>query len=417
MSIAEGVQARVSYKAYASGAITDNALAVSSSDLGTSGAQVLRRVESTLELKAQSFPSEEIREDQQIVDSRQGSMFVEGSIRGELSPLTYKDLFEASFRGTWAAAVTASPSDFTSIAADNSSSTFILAGGNPVSKGFHVGMVVRYTTLSDSDNNSKNFVILAFGGSNNRTITVYPAPDTMTADSSFTMASIGKSLILPSTQATNVNRKFGIEHYHADLDMYKLFTEVRFGGFNINMPAAGNCTVEHMVRGRWQEEATGGSAPFFASPTAETTTGIFNAVNGLLRVGGTVVGVVTGLTINMNRNPESNPVVGQKFHPEIHIKRAIVTGQITAQLKDGTYFSQFRNETEVDLLAYLTTTVAVDTPANVFYLPRLKFTGAANPLTGEAAQTITLPYEALRYVGSGAGIPSTTIQIVDTEVV
>jgi hypothetical protein len=53
--------------------------------------------------------------------------------------------------------------------------------------------------MSDTDNNSKNFFITGFGGTSNRDISVYPAPDTMTADTTFSLATVGKSLIVPSS--------------------------------------------------------------------------------------------------------------------------------------------------------------------------------------------------------------------------
>lgn len=147
MSIGEGVQARLAYKKYASGVITSNALAVSSTDLVATGAQVLRRTQSTLELKADSYPSAEIREDQQVVDDRQGSVYVDGSVSGEWSPGTYADLFEASFRGSWAAAVTASQTDFTSAALD-AAGTITFAAGDPVAKGFRVGYPIVFANLA-----------------------------------------------------------------------------------------------------------------------------------------------------------------------------------------------------------------------------------------------------------------------------
>lgn len=413
MSIGEGVQARLAYKKYASGVITSNALAVSGTDLGATGAQVLRRTASTLELKADSYPSAEIREDQQVVDDRQGSVYVDGSVSGEWSPGTYADLIEASFRGTWAAAVTASQTDFTSAALD-AAGTITFAGGDPVAKGFRVGYPIVFAGLATAGNNGVNFTILGFGGSNNRILTVFPAPITETADTGFTVVQVGKSLILPARQTDNVNRKFAFEHFHPDLGsgLYKLFTECRIGGFKLNLPATGNCTIENMARGRFME--TGSAGAFFTSPTDETGTGIFNAVNGLLRVGGSIVGVVTGLQVNMDRQLTSTAVVGQKFHPEIHVQKANVSGQITAQLTDGTFFDDFKNESEIDLLAQVVTGSAVNASANIIYCPRIKLSSVSNPLQGEAAQTITANYTALRYVGSTPGIPSTTIQIADT---
>ncbi|ODM71678.1 phage tail tube protein [Bradyrhizobium elkanii] len=417
MSIGEGVQARLAYKKYASGAMIENQLANSGTDLGATGGQVLRRTQSTLELKSNQNPSAEVREDQQVVDSRNGPYWVDGSISGEWSPETYADLFEASFRGTWAAAVTGTEADFTSAALD-SAGTITFAAGDPVAKGFRVGYPISFTGLATAGNNGVNFVILAFGGSSNRTLTVFPAPITESADTAFTVTQVGKSLILPKRQVDNVNRKFAFEHFHPDLaggGLYKLFTECRVGGFKLGMPAEGNCTIEHMVRGRFME--TGSAGAFFTDPDPETDTGIFNAVNGLLRVHGSAAAVVTGMTLDMDRQLTGTAAAFQKFFPEVHVQKAKVSGTLTLQLTGGTTFDDFKNETEIDFLGQLLTGSSANADSNIILCPRIKFGSAGNPLQGEAAQIVTANFTALRYVGSGAGIPSTTIQICDTTLV
>lgn len=414
MTIAEGVSGQLAYKAYSTGVISANSQPTSSSDPGASGAQILRRVSSTLNLKKDTYQSNEIISHRQITDFRHGKKMVDGAVSGEFSGLTYRDFFEAACRGTWAAAVTATVTDFTSVACDNSGSTITLGGGNPVTKGFRAGMVVQFTGLSDTDNNSKNFLILSFGGSNNRTMTVYPAPDSMTADTTFTMAQIGRRLIVPSS--SHVSRKFGIEHYRQDLDIHQFFTECRCGGFKLALPATGMATVEFPFMGRDMETASSGSSPFFTSPTAATTSGIFAAVNGLLVVGGTAVGVVTGLTIDMNLSPSADAVLGQNYVPEIFLGRANVTGQVTALFQDLTMVNYFKNETEVGILAYLTATSAVDAPAVTLYMPRVKFGGADVQMSGEGSQPITMPFQALLSTSteSTSGIAATTFQICDT---
>ena len=240
------------------------------------------------------------------------------------------------------------------------------------------------------------------------------APDSMTADTSFTVAQIGRRLIVPSSG--HVSRKFGIEHYHQDLDVFQFFTECRSGGFKMALPATGMATVEFPFMGRDMETGSAGSAPFFTSPTAATTSGIFAAVNGLLLVGGTAVGVVTGITMDMNLNPTADAVVGQNFVPEIFLGRANVTGQVTALFEDLTMINYFKNETEVAILVYLTATSAVDSPAVTLFLPRVKFGGADVPMSGEGSQPITMPYQALLYNGTEAstGIAATTFQMCDT---
>lgn len=413
MSLAEGVQARVAYKAYSTGVITAGTLPTSSSDPGAASAQTLRRVSSSLKLEKETYQSNEIRPDRQIADFRHGVKRVTGGLSGEYSPGTYWDLFEAALRGTAAAAVSGSQSDFTSVTADNTASTFTFSGGDPVTKGFRIGSIIRFTNLLDDDNNSKNFLITGFSGASNRVMAVYPAPDTMTADSAFTVAEIGQSLFMPASSF--VSRKFAFEHYFEDIDIARLFTECRVEGFNIQLPPTGLATVDFSVMGRDMEVYTAGSAPFFTSPTAADTNGIFAAVNGLLQVGGSTVGLVTGLNIQLALNASSDPVVGQSFVPEIFLGRANVSGQATVMLQDATFINYFKNETEVALLAFLTSNTDDDSPAASIYLPRIKFGDADIPLDGEGGQIITMPFQALKYASAGGGIEATTIRFHDTQ--
>jgi hypothetical protein len=416
MPLAEGVQARVVYKAYATGAITSNSQPVSATDPAVTGGQVLRRVSTNLELAKDTYTSAEIRADRQIGDFRHGVKRVTGSISGELSPLTYADLVEAAFRGTRAAAVTKSNTELTSAAADSTTSKFTFGGGNPVTEGFRVGMIVRFTNMSDAGNNTKNFLITSFGAANNRDMFVYPAPVTQGADVAFNVASIGKTLFVPSTGF--VSRKFAFEVYHEDLDIARLFTECRIGGVNWNLPATGINTIDLTVMGRDMESYSAGSAPFFTAPSVATTTGLTAAVNGLLRLGGAAQGVVTGASVNLSLNPQSDAVVGQNFVPEIFLGRANVSGQLTAFFESMTLSDIFKNETEATLQLYLTATNDVASPAMAITLPRIKLGGASLAVQGEAGLTLTMPYQALKYetAVATAGIENTTIYIADTEI-
>lgn len=413
MSLAEGVQASLRYKFYSSGAITSNALADSASDLGTSGAKKLRRVSSTLKLAKDTYQSNEVRSDRQISDFRHGKRSVTGSISGELSPGTYFDFIEAALRGTKTSAVALSETDLTSAAFDASASTVTFGGGNPVSLGLRIGHIVRFSNLATTENNSKNFLILGFGGASNREVTIYPAPTTETADTGFNVTTVGKSIFAPSSGF--VSRKVAVEAYHEDLSISRLFTENRVGGFTMQLPATGMGTIEIPMMGRDMEVYSGTDAPFFVSPTAETSTGIVAAVNGLLRVGGSTVGVVTGMNVQLNLNASADGVVGQNFVPEIFLGRANVTGQLTAFFEDETLINDFINESEISVLAYLTTSNDAAAQAMSIYLPRVKLSDADLQMQGEAGQSITLPFQALKADGSTAGDEATTIFIADTE--
>lgn len=419
MSLAEGVSRSIIYKQYATGVITANTQAVSATDPAVSGGKILRRVSSTIGLKKDTYQSNEVRSDRQIQDFRHGVKRVSGSISGEMSPATYFDFIEASLRATKSSAVSLSNTGLTSATSDNTTSSFTFGGGDPVALGLRTGDVIRFTGLAATANNSTNFLITGFSGGSNRTVSVYPAPTTdAVADTTFSLTSngaTGKAVYAPSSSFTS--RKFAFEVNSSDLDQSELYTECRIGGFNLQLPATGMGTIEIPVMGRDQEIYSGASAPFFTSPTAATTTGCIAAVNGLLRVGGSTVGVVTGMNISLNLNPSSDAVVGQNFVPEIFLGRANVTGQMTAFLQDATFLNYFKNETEVSVLAYLTTSSAAAAPAITVYMPRVKVGGADVGTTGEGGQSITMPFQALKADGLTAGDEATTIRIVDTEAV
>src|SRR5580765_8990573 len=113
MPLAEGVSARIVYKFYTSPVIVPGVPAVTATDPGATGGQILRRVASTLEFTKDTYQSNEIRSDYQIADFRHGVRRVAGNVSGELSPHSYQSLFEASLRGNWTPAVSSSNTTLT----------------------------------------------------------------------------------------------------------------------------------------------------------------------------------------------------------------------------------------------------------------------------------------------------------------
>lgn len=412
MSLSEGVSASLRYKFYSSGIIQSNTQPSSVSDPGATGGQLLRRVSSTVNLAKDTYQSAEVRSDRQISDFRHGVKRVTGAISGELSPGTYWDFFEAFCRGTEGAAIPLSDANFTNVTASSVTSSFTFGSGDAISLGYRVGDIIQFTNLSEALNNSVNYLVTAMTAT---VLTVYPAPTTMGADSTFNVTTVGKSVYAPSTGF--VRRKFLMEAYHEDIDISRVFTECRVGGLNFGLPATGMATIEIPVMGRDMEVYSDSNAPFFGSPTAETSTGIFAAVNGLLKVAGTTVGVVTGITMAMTLSPSSDAVVGQNFVPEVFLGRVNCTGQATIMLEDSTFLNDFKNETEISILTYLTTSSSPSAPAMSIFLPRVKFGDANVGMTGEGAQIITMPYQALKSTAAEAttGIPSTTVRFADTQ--
>lgn len=412
--LSESIAERLSYKFYASADIA-TAEATPASDPGAASAQQLRHTPGlSLTLAKDYYRPNEKRADRTTAMGRHGMKRAPASIPGLLSPNTYSDLFEASLQGTWGAGLSLSESDFTSVTADNTTSKFTFSGGNPVTRGLLIGDIFQFASLLDTDNNGKFFLITGFGGSSNREVSVYPAPDTMTADSAFTLVS-EPSLYRPI--ASHVRRKIAVERYNSDSDLAELYTEGRVGGFDLSVPPNDNASVTFNALFRNRVKYTAGSAPFFTSPTSPTTTGILSGVNGFLMVNGVSQGIVTGLTVSAAMQLALPAVIGSEgLGPDILLGEMDVSGNFSALLNAHTLSDLFDDETETSLLLWLKATSAVDTPGMSIYLPRIKLNSAGRSDGPELAQVESFDFTAASYEGSAVGVPLTVCRICDTEV-
>lgn len=412
MTIAEGSAASLRYKKYTTATMAASSIADRSSDPGNTAGQVLRRVSVGLQLRKNATRSQEIRTSRQVVSSRHTSARIEGSFSGELSPGTYFDFIEAVNRDTRAAFTAKSESDYTSLAADEGDSTLTLGGGDPVADGLRVFDVIQITGASVAGNNQQ-YVILGFSGGSNRVMAVYPAPADMTADTAFGLTRIGRST--EAAASAHVKRKFLFERYNEDLDLSRIYEENRITGLRLGVPAEGNATLEVMVMGRKRVTLTGGSAPFFGSPTAETTTDVVNTLTGFVYLNGARVGLITSIQLNATLSADAPRVLGQAFPPDILLGTLDVNGEVGFLLDDAdTAATIFENETEVALGFMLTAGAFATGHCISVYMPRVKLNSGDENVQGEGSQQVQCQFQALQYVGSTAGVPTTTIRVLDT---
>lgn len=410
--IAEAKTERLVYKLYTDATYNSTTEPVMATDPAATGGQYLRHVSHTLNLTRDQYRPNEKRVDAQRPMGTSGSKTFAGAINGFLSPGTQADLFKGVFRNPWTAAVTASEADFTSATFDSTASTVVFAGGNPVTKGYVVGGFMNFTNLATAANNSTNFLILAFGGTSNRTVTLFPAPTTETADTAFNVTSVGKILTNPSSGLTDY--KFAFEWYNPAADFSRFGSECRMGGFDLAAPVNNNVTLNFNVMGRNRTVLSGASSPFFTAPTAETTTDIPTAMQGLLRLNGSTLGVCTTSSIKVNLNPQAAKVVNSAgLVGAVFLEDFMLDGDFTSFIDGSTLFDAYDNKTEMEFFCYYPTSNAIAAPAHVFYMPRIRLTGCVE---GETAggKTAACTFEAGRYSGATAGVASTTLQIADT---
>lgn len=403
----------------------------------TAAAQILRRVSSDIALKKATYRSNEIQPDRQIHDFRHGVRSVSGVVRGELSPLTYKSVFNQVLAGTFTAGVSdiSDNVDVTPASAGNPGTAAIIVNTTSVNfqtAGFRIGDVINCTGFSAgaAANNNRNLRItgITTTSTTNDTLQVGPAPnnavgstveqqanttevlvaaDDASTGMGVTITVIGKKLVTP-TPGNLVDYSFAIEHWFTDVLQSELFIGCRASRMQIQLPPTGLGTIDFDVMGKDMQLNQGGpGVPYFASPTAITTTGITASVNGIMRVNGVDYAIVTGLNFTINANYTTEAVVGSNTTPYLFPGWQDITGQLTALFPDEKLQTSFLNEQLIDMQVLLTLNNNVNTDFLSFYWPSIKLT-SANKDDKPGAIVGTYGFQALHNVAADGNASSTT---------
>jgi hypothetical protein len=325
-----------------------------------------------------------------------------GNIDGELSTQTYDDFIEAAMRGTW---TSGSTTGSISLSANSGTSSIDRATGSFLTDGFKVGDIVRATGFAGGGavNNNVNYRITALTAT---VMTVSPAPTTIAAAAGVTVAVQGRKLLVGTTK-----RSFTIEHSYPSIDATERFDGCRIGGFSLRIPPNGMVGISFPVMGLSTTLLAGASAPYFTTPTAETSTQILSGATAAVRVQGADTLVATALEFNLSNNLSNAPVIGSSSMPDIFYGRTVITGSFSAYFESNAYYTAFLAETEVDIATALWTVDA--TPASFMNLvaTRVKLMSPQKTVTPNGGIVATFPFQSLRKVG-GAGTTSDTTSLM-----
>ena len=399
MAIATGVNKRVTYKAETTWGTA----------AGASGGQVLRRVTSSFNLEKESYQSGEIRTDYQVQDMRHGVRTATGSISGELSPGTYDDFLAAAVAKDFAAITLGSAVSCT-VTVAGSTYKIIRSTGSWITDGVKVGMVVRATGLTATADNNKNLLVSAVTATDLTVIPLNGAALTAQATgTSVTITAPGKQAYAPTTGHTD--KSFTVEEWYSDIAQSEVFTGLKVNTVSMSIPASGLVTCDFGFMGK--DLAQTGTSAYFTAPTAQGTTGIFAAVNGVVIVNGVAVALVTDASINIARNLQNATVVGSNSVADIFEGRIAVDGSFSTYFQDATFRDMFNNETEVSLALAITTSNAANADFMTVVLPRIKVNSNTRN-DGESGITASHNFTAL--LGTGAAPVSTTIAFQDSSI-
>lgn len=374
-------------------------------------AQLIRRVESSLDLTKETYQSNEIRPDFQIADFRHGVRRVDGSINGELSPKTYSDFFAASLKRLFTTGVSAAGASIT-IAGAGPTYTVPRAAGSYLTDGFKVYDTIRLSVGTlNAANINKNLLIVGLTATVATVIVVNGSA--LVAEgpiATTTVGVVGKKTFTPITGHTD--ESFSIEHFYTDLAQSEVFSGCKPSTIAVELPPTGLATCNVSFMGK---DIVTAASQYFTSPTALTSTTVLAAVNGVVRVGGATVANLTGLSINIDSPQTGEPVVGSNTVPAMYPGRVNVTGQFTAYFDSVTLRDVFINETEIDLAGVFTENNTASAGFVSFAMPRIKV-GSASKSDGETGLIQTFSFQALLNTAGGTGTTTeaTTLVIQDS---
>lgn len=389
MAIAQGINKQVSIK-------KQTVLGTAASG---SGGQILRREQSTNNLKKDTYANNEIASHQQSTGKTHGLRSVDTALNGVLSAGTYSTVIASVLRDDFTAVTSLTG---LALAVGGTAGAYTLTGtGLLVSGGFKIGDVIRISVATglNADCIGKNLLITNI---TNTVITVKTLNGSTMTTGSGTAATIalpGKKSVVPITGHTK--DYWTVEDWQSDISQSEVYSDVMFGKLDIGLPSTGNATLA--VTGVGLNRTTG-ITRILTTPTAETSSNPLAAINGVLIVNGAAITNITGLTLAIDGKAAGmGAVVGANVAPDIQRGSIEVSGSFTAFYQDAVLSGLFDAATQVNLVAVIEDNTTASSDFVSFNLSNITLDGDGKD-DGDKAIVRTYPFTARINMAGGAAL-------------
>lgn len=368
-------------------------------------AREIRRVTASFQGEKDAFASNEIRTDQQMVDSRHGTRRSTGALAGELSGSAYDLLISAAVRRDFSAGATTGA--VITIAA--AVGTFTRSAGSFVTDGFNVGTVIDSSGFTSAGNNGLFYIF----GMTATVLSVAPLQgQTMVVEAegdSVTILEKGQKTFVPSTGHTDDS--FTVEEYYPDVSpvISRTFLGEQVNSMALSLAPNAMVTCNFDFLGKDAEAPT--AVEYFTSAVAVGDEGTYAGQDGFCFVNGASNGKLTSLNITLNANIQQEAVLGSNSIGAKARGKVMGTYDATVIFDADDFLNFFNDETEINIGYVLMS--ADNTQAFAIYLPRAKVNSATTD-DGEKVIILSISGEILKYVGAAVGVNQTTIQFQDT---
>lgn len=401
MAIAQGINKQVAIKKQTA--------------LGTpatgSGGQILRREQSTNNLKKDTYGNNEIASHQQSTGKTHGLRSVDTALNGVLSAGTYSTVIASVLRDDFS---TTTSLTGLALALAGVVGAYTLTGtGLLVSAGFKIGDIIRITVATglNADALNKNLLITNITSTVITCRTLNGSTMTLGSGTACTLALIGKKSVAPTSGHTK--DYWTVEDWQSDIAQSEVYSDVMFGKLDIGLPSTGNATFA--VAGVGINRTTGASR-ILTTPSTETTSNPLAAINGLLIVNGVAITNITGVTLSIDGKVAGmGAVVGSNIAPDIQRGTIDVSGSFTAFYQDATLSTLFDNATQINLIAVIEDNSSAASDFVSFSLSNITLDGDGKD-DGDKAIVRTYPFTARINMAGGLALANdqTIISVQDS---
>lgn len=364
--------------------------------------QLLRRVQFQMEENPPVAQSQEINPDGMPLDTFLGMISASGSLSGQLSPGSYKMIFEAIMRGTWTAGVTRTMTDSVLTIGGGGVITLTSAASNFLTVGFKRGDIVRFSGITGAPIalNAINLIVTAVTAT---TMTLAPNSTAVAwtggSQASVIVAVTGKKVFTP-VQASQVDRSFTVEDWSSDTSLSRLGRGIKFSQISLNVQPNGYVNFSTAFAGKNIDRAT---SRVYASPTAASTSLGVRTPVGQVLYGGSVLGYITGFNIQIAQALQPAMVVGPvDGTPAIAVGMITVNGSIQALLTSDTMTADFIAQNDVELCLFMPVATAASSDFVSIYVPRARLMGR-QAQDSDRLIARSYPFSSIQMVAGGSG--------------
>ena len=195
-------------------------------------------------------------------------------------------------------------------------------------------------------------------------------------------------------------KSFSMERLFRDIGQYAVYKGVMIDGFTLNMQTSGmvtgtfNCIGKDVVY----------SSTSLGTPTTPGAFPPFDAFGGSLKEGGSVIAVVSAVSLELKNDLAPFFALGDDSCIEVTAGQSLVTGRVSAAFQNTTLLNKFLNETESSLEVEITDPLG---HGLTILLPRIKYTGGEVPVNNAGPVTLSMPFTALLDSVTGTNIQIT----------